>query len=151
MKIASQYLLPPLLAFTLLGCDDSNNNNVSAEQKALNQAEKLWSEAAVDSYTYIYSRLCFCPPEEDLVVTVTEGQVTSAFYTPSGTYLTELSLFDLNTIEDFFALVQQAIDEPVASLEVVYNPDLGYPVTIAIDYDLSIADDEITHRIRDLQ
>ena len=54
------------------------------------------------------------------------------------------------TVEEAFALVGQAILESSA-LEVEYDPSLGYPTRIDIDWDVDVADEEVTWTLSDLR
>jgi hypothetical protein len=49
---------------------------------------------------------------------------------------------ELLTIDSAFTLIQEAIDQEAASITVEYNETLGYPMSISIDYNAMIADEE---------
>ena len=120
------------------------------DQDALNRNQTLWKNAHLSSYSYTYKRMCFCPPEEDMVVKVQYGDVASASYSPSNTPVLPDRLDDLMTVEDFFQVIQEAITNKVARLDVTYNATLGYPERIFIDIDERMADEEITHLVSNL-
>ena len=46
------------------------------------------------------------------------------------------------TVDDLFAMLQDAIDGGAVSITVEYERQLGYPTTAFIDYDALIADEE---------
>jgi hypothetical protein len=95
MKTGSCVLLMPIRIPVLVlgGCDRWKEPGTWARyQVELMRNEACWHGAGIVSYRYVYSRSCFCPSEEDIVVTVVNGQVSRAFYTPSGTYLDEAAL-----------------------------------------------------------
>lgn len=142
--------LVALLGMFLLGCDkdDSKRNE---RQVALDNNTALWNDSGITSYQYTYRRLCFCLPQEDIVVVVVSAAVTEAYYTPSGTVLANEDLESLFTIEELFDLIQEAIDSKVARLDVVYNKDYGYPEDIYIDWDEHMADEEIRYVVLDFQ
>ena len=48
-----------------------------------------------------------------------------------------------DTIEDLFAVIQRAIDTRADSISVDYDPVLGYPSRITIDYIRLAVDDEL--------
>lgn len=50
---------------------------------------------------------------------------------------------NLHTVDQAFAMIQQAIDDKVASLTVEYDIATGYPTSISIDRDIMIADEEM--------
>jgi hypothetical protein len=88
---------------------------------------------------------------EEVVITVTNGQVTQAFRTLNGTFLSAQERATLPTIEVLFDKVQQAINDRVYALTVVYNAQTGYPESIAIDNIKNLIDDEITYLASNLQ
>jgi hypothetical protein len=150
---ARSFLIAIMAAACVSACDESNElgPELSAEQRALNDNMALWQRANIASYQYTYRRQCFCAIEEDIVVVVVNGQVSQAFRTPSGIYLTAQELPSVFPIEGLFSKVQEAIDRRVFSLRVVYNASYSYPELIAIDGIQNLADDEITYTARDLQ
>ena len=140
------------LVLCMVGCrhvDDTPEQNT--QQLELNKNRTLWSEAAISNYQYTYRRSCFCPPQDDVVVLVTAGMVSEAFYTPSGTYLADDELTYIYTIEELFDTIQEAINTRVAYLQTTYNSELGYPEDIFIDRSSQIADEEMGYHILDFQ
>ncbi len=120
------------------------------DQVNLNKNMELWRHSNFSSYAYTYKRLCFCPSEEDILVTVTDGQVTAASYSPSGITLSPERVNQLMTVEGFFQVIQKAISAQVARLEVNYNVTSGYPETIYIDIDEQMADEAMTYIVSEL-
>ena len=119
-------------------------------QDALNRNQALWKNAHLSSYSYTYKRLCFCPEEEDILVKVQYGDVKAASYSPSNSPVLPDRLDGLMTVEEFFQVIQDAISNKVARLDVTYNSKLGYPERIFIDVDKLMADEEMTHLISNL-
>ncbi len=132
-------------------CGDTNPRPPTTDQSELDDNIDFWADTGSGSYQFTYSESCFCPPEEAIVTTVVLDEITEAFYTPSGVYLSEDDLDGLDTINSLFSLIQAAITDDVAILEVTYNRFRGYPERIFIDVDENIADDEITRLVTDLQ
>ncbi|MFV1977387.1 MAG: DUF6174 domain-containing protein [Candidatus Scalindua sp.] len=133
------------------GCNHSENESTNKVQAILDSNIMLWKDSGILSYRYEYRKLCFCPPQENVVVIIEEGLVSEAFYTPSGVFLTEAELERLFTMEGLFEVIQNAITSNVASLNVTYNVDYGYPERISIDVDEAIADEEVTHLVTEFQ
>ncbi|CAK8722813.1 MAG: hypothetical protein D3920_15070 [Candidatus Electrothrix sp. AW2] len=106
---------------------------VNPVQAELNKNMALWEHVKPSDYTYTYKRNCFCPPEEEIIITITNGQVTAAFYSPSGTALPPENFDNLMTIEKLFQVIQKAITQEYDRLEVTYNATLGYPENIVTD------------------
>ena len=142
-----------ILAVTLLaGCDTATQDTtVGSEQSNLDQSISLWDASKISTYQYTYKRACNCMPEQDIVVAVASGDISEAFYTPAGSYLNDDELDSLYTVENMFELIQEAIDLNVAVLEVAYNRETGYPEQIYIDINKNLADEEITHFVKDFQ
>jgi len=142
-----------LVSAFLSACNEStgSNSNLSGEQRILNDNLALWQRSGISSYQYTSSKSCFCAPDEPIVVIVVSGQVSEAFRTPSGIYLSAQELASVATIEGMFSKAQVAINQRVARLTVVYNASLGYPESISIDGNQAIADDEITYNVRNFQ
>lgn len=131
--------------------DVDSPDELSPEQQSLNHNRQRWSQSNVSSYQFVDKRFCYCLPEQDIVVTILNGQVDNAFFTPSGSYLTENRIDQLLTVDDYFDLIQEAIDSQVASLEVTYDAMLGYPLSIYIDRDERLADEEVRYTLSELQ
>lgn len=149
MKIIQLVILAAIVS--LLGCAHSVQppSTGNPDQDALNRNRALWKNAHLSNYTYTYKRMCFCPPEEDIAVTVQYGDVTAAYYPGNSPVLPE-RLDGLRTVEELFQVIQGAITKQVAQLDVTYNSELGYPESIFIDIDEQMADEEITHFVSNL-
>ncbi|CAK8723146.1 Lipoprotein [Candidatus Electrothrix laxa] len=150
MKIIQLVVLAAIVS--IFGCTHpmSPPSTGNPDQDALNSHRTLWKNANLSNYTYTYKRMCFCPPEEDITVTVQYGNVNAASYYPSNNPVLPERLDDLSTVEELFQLIQKAITSEVAQLDVTYNADLGYPEHIFIDVDKQMADEEMTHLVSNL-
>ena len=42
-------------------------------------------------------------------------------------------------------------EEAAAQVELEFDPELGYPTSVGIDYDTMMADEEIAYRVSDLR
>ncbi len=135
--------------FSIVGCNSSDSTD--PRQSALDANQTKWANANVDSYSITVSRICFCPVQEAIVKTVTNGTVTNAFYTPSGTVLDPAGYARSFTIEDYFGSIQTGIDEDYEVLDVEYDPTYGFPKKIVVDHGPEVVDEEYTLYIRDFQ
>ncbi len=140
-----------VLSFVLLfsGCNSSNNE--SELQAELNTAKAMWNQQDINDYQITTQRSCLCIVKGDVVNIVEQGQMSSAFYAGNGRNLTTEELAEQKTIDEFFAVIQQAIDVEASSLVVSYHATFGYPTQISIDYDQLVADDEIYYQLFDLK
>ena len=156
-KMKAYWLHCALLISVILLLASCNDNDGSADpllgpqQQELNVSRSRWNSQSIDNYQFTVRRSCFCVLREDIVVMVLNDQVDSAFYTPSGVFLNANELTQVFTMEGYFDIIQQAIDNQVDDLEVNYHMTLGYPTSIAIDNRLNVADDEIAYLIMDFQ
>lgn len=134
------------LAQAITPTDDNDPNQI-----ALDQNRALWTLSGIKNYQYTFGRLCYCLPEEDIVVTMKAGRIASAVYAPTGASVSAQRQEGLDTIEGLFDLIQESIDQQVYSLSVTYDAVYGYPTYIDIDYHAELADEEITYFISALR
>lgn len=129
----------------------------SAEYDRYAEALAKWTEAEITSYDFTFSRGCFCPVEfvGPYEATVTDRVVTSATY--NGVDLLEIDLLQaasygdrVLTVDEVFAEIARAILE-ADSRAIEYHPELGYPVSASIDWELQMADEEVYYTLSDLQ
>ena len=124
-------------------------------QTQLNQAKLKWKKQQPIHYSYNLQRTCFCPAEYNhpINIRVFKGKVQQAtVMTPpnaptNGRRAAEQPLSadrkaEAMPIEGLFKIIQDAIKQKASSLKVTYDPRYGYPLTIAIDYNSMIADEE---------
>lgn len=150
------FLVVMMAIVALSACEEpeeaeETRSDLVAEQRALNDRIALWQQAKLSSYQYIYRKQCFCPPEEGIVVVVVDSQVSQAFRTPSGIFLSTQERVNVFTIDQLFEKVQDAINRRVYSLNVSYNSTYHYPELIVIDGNQNLADDEIGYSVSHFQ
>ena len=116
----------------------------------------LWEAARIASYEYRYEKVCDCHPETpaETIVTVEDGLVVGVRYDRDD-YLSEIPVAEdsyrwFRTIDDLFTLVERAAHSAV-TLRVAYEPELGYPTYIYIDYDHAMIGEEIEMRVVSLR
>ena len=118
----------------------------------LDAARARWKSAAIANYEYGYNKYCDChresPPET--VVTVRSGSVTGVRHRPVGSTV-EVPAADKNfqyywTVDGLFALIASALDRGV-QVRAAYDPALGFPREIFIDYDANLIGDELDLRL----
>ena len=144
-------------AVFLTGCNENNENQrvpvvtEKTAQQELDANQTKWANANLSSYTYAYEVLCFCAPEGNIVVNVRNGEVVSAFFSPSGVLLSPERLTQERTMDEFFGFIQTGLDEPYAKMDVVYNEQFGFPESLDVDLSTGLADDEAFYNIGSLQ
>jgi hypothetical protein len=85
-----------------------------------------------------------------VVVTVRNGAIESRHYTRDGAIVPAEYAELFPSVEGLFDIIETARREGAAQLDVSYDPTLGYPVRIAIDWHATHVDDEVTYRGSDL-
>lgn len=126
------------------------------EGAELESARGLWQDAQSGNYRYSFQKYCDCyrgePPTT--VVTVGDGQIRDVFHLHSDSdrqVPAREGSFDLYwTVEDLFAKLETAYSRN-ATVRVEYHPNLGYPVSLYIDYDPAFAGDETDLRLREFE
>lgn len=91
----------------------------------------LWRLRDYDRYQYILRRRCFALPEPDLRVRVESGKVVAVFQLPEGRQLSPPPA-DALSMEDYFEHIGRALRTDSDSVRVEYDPESGYPLSIAI-------------------
>ncbi|MDM9382853.1 DUF6174 domain-containing protein [Chlorogloeopsis sp. ULAP01] len=116
--------------------------NLNFDQLIINR--RLWNQQNIYSYRYTLSRSCFCIPEArgPVVIEVRNGIATSITSVDTGMPVNREYFQKYDTIPQLFVLIRDAIARGASNLSVQYDPILGYPTQINIDYDSQIADEE---------
>lgn len=146
-----------IIIFSLYFSACNGNNKIlevieeNAKLQQLEQNQQLWDNQNINSYQITSQTICFCPSPNEMVITVEEENISEAFYTISGEYLTAQELEYVLTINQHFEIIRDAINQEAFSLDVTYEPTFGYPTEISIDYIEMTVDDEITYLLSSLQ
>ena len=130
--------------------DSAKNNNLDSRRLQFNR--RLWNNQNISNYRYTFSNSCFCIPDArgPVIIEVRNGE-TSITSVETGEAVDPQYFQQYNTIPKLFNVIQDAIKDDAFSLNVRYDPRLGYPTQINIDYDSQIADEEIYLTIENLE
>jgi hypothetical protein len=129
---------------------------LAAQTSDVGAARARWADASAASYEYGYHKFCEChgdtPPET--LVSVTDGNVVNVRHKPAGSDI-EVPAAERNfqyywTIDGLFDLIQSAIARD-ATVRVRFDPTLGYPTSVFIDYSENLIGDEVDVRITQLR
>lgn len=114
---------------------------------------RLWRRQRIPNYRYEFTRSCYCFPKatELVIIEVRNGVTTSITSKETGKPVDAQLFQKYNTIPKLFNIIRNALIRKAANLTVQYDPIIGYPTQINIDYDRRIADDEIFFTIKNLQ
>jgi len=125
-------------------------NQASREVRA---QQRLWNQQRLRNYRYTLEVSCFCVPEmrQPVVIEIQDGVPVSYTYEATG-QPAEASYFErYSTVPKLFNLARAALYRTPNSMTMQFDPELGYPTQINIDYSAVMADEEIYLKIRDLQ
>jgi hypothetical protein len=134
-----------LLALAFGACSDATSPSVAGvrRQAALNRAR--WNAQHLDSYSYEYSRYCFCVFEVVGVrIEVRDGEVVGAWEANDAPVQHPLSMYP--TVNDLFDFIDEAARSNPDFIDAKYDAERHYPTAITVDYNYSYADDEIGHQ-----
>jgi hypothetical protein len=117
-----------------------------SRQTELDTNLALWESHRAVDYDYFYQRSCFCMEvmRTKYEVQVRNDTVDGAFSAEDGTPAKPDMLGNwLPTIEGIFDQIQSAIDQSAYSMKIQYNDTFGYPMSVSIDYNPMMADEEL--------
>ena len=131
--------------FALLGAFIAACSNSTGPGWELQAARVRWHQQAPAAYVYTLFRSCECADEMTgpVLVTVRDGEVISRIYTRTGQAVAPGLVVAFPSVEGLFAIIDDAHARHAAQVDVQYDPALGFPATIFIDYVRVMADDEI--------
>lgn len=137
------------LALALLGaggCTDPSGPG-RGDALALARARARWRDHQLTAYSYDFRRSCYCLETTTAPVrlVVVGGDVTevAALEAPEGWQVQpSLDPKYYPTVDELFAVVEEAIRARVAHLEVEYDETFGYPRRVEIDRGADYVDDE---------
>jgi hypothetical protein len=111
----------------------------------------IWDSSRPSDYSFVVQRTCFCAFVDPLHVTVEGDRVTAL--TSDGKPIRpgnpELAAIPL-TVDGLFDYAEQA-EQRAAHSRIGYDPALGYPTHMEIDWDATSVDDDVTIEVRDFR
>lgn len=125
----------------------------SKPRQQLRINRRLWNQQNISNYRYTLSNSCFCITEArgPVVIEVRKGRTTSITNADTGQPVNPELFQKYDTVPKLFNLIGDAITRRASSLTVEYDPTLGYPTQINIDYSSQIADEELFLTIGNLE
>jgi hypothetical protein len=130
-----------LIAFAVAGCAFFPQPSARTLADDLKDAEARWAEKGPDSYQLTMRDYCLCPFQEPVRATVKDGRVVS-ITTLDGAPAdpSDVSFYPL-LVESAFKVVEDNLG--AHSINVAFDPDLGFPAQVSVDPDAQTNDDEI--------
>jgi len=109
----------------------------------LEDARERWRNAGVSSYAYTLTRGCFCPPQRTgpVRISVSAGQVVERVYSDGTAVDPNQDLWP--TMDGLFDHAERALRD-AHEVTIRYDPQLGYPSEISVDWIRDAIDDEET-------
>jgi Family of unknown function (DUF6174) len=108
------------------------------------RAKATWEAHRPEHYEFTVGVYCFCPTVGGVTFRVANGVSQVMTETPER----ELATYqDFHTIDEIFEFLGESISTKPYKMDVVYNPELGYPVSVGIDRRRRIVDDELGVRV----
>ena len=141
-------ILFTLTIFLFTACNEQSKTIVDYPTKAykdIDENKKLWKNTTPKSYSYVVQKSSSGLLEENIQVSVKDGQIVESKYIPSDTPLSDTN--KVKKIDDYFALIQDALDKNAHKVTVTYDKTYGFPSSIAIDNNQQIADEEIYYTL----
>jgi hypothetical protein len=143
-----------LLALCLLGALGTacGSDPASPEQSELESALETWDSLHPAQYTFTWQRSCECTSDttRPIQITVTGNAITNAVYVDTQLAVSADVRSNLLTIEGVFDEIQQAIADGAYAVTVTYDQTSGAPLTVGVDYDEHLADEELALLISDV-
>lgn len=135
----------------ITGFDDDPRVLAGALLTDLEAARARWNAAQSGTYSFTYTRDCFCPEEYrgPFEFDIVDGVRTQVRF--KGEPYFDRALEEFETIDDIFDEVERAIEQGAASVNVEFDPDLGYPRSVWIDWELQMADEEMGYTVSDVR
>lgn len=111
---------------------------------ALAEARARWEARGPADYAMTQSRSCFCPRDVTgpFEVAVRDGAITSVTFDGAS-----VPTDRAQSVDALFDLIADAYARDAAEVRVRYDPALGYPTEIWIDYDRQMADEETGYTV----
>ena len=149
----SRWLVFPLVrvvvlaSLILLGC---GSDPLGPERNDLVSARSRWAAVGVQSYVFEFWQHCMVCGASSVVIEVVNGLVSSVSPPDPGDLFAG-PVTEPPTIEDLFETIQRVIDQGADSFDAEYDPVLGYPSRVSIDYEERAIDDEVSLGVSSLQ
>lgn len=124
------------------GCASQSTDPVVVD---LASARAAWAQQGPADYRIDVRRLCFCGYDvtRAVRVTVRNSVIVERTYADDGSLVSANPEF-FPDVPGLFAVIEDAIARDAHRIDVAYDPDLGFPRTIAIDYIEQAVDEELT-------
>lgn len=123
--------------------EKATSNDIAAE---IQTNKEKWLSHGVTGYQIEMQKICFCAPDAVrlMIFEIVNNEIKTVRYADTGDDVDPSHYNQYNTVEGLFLLVEQALEKNPADLSIAYDKEYGYIKELAIDYQVNIADDEVT-------
>jgi hypothetical protein len=124
-----------VVTLAVFGSSCASSPQTSPEVKALTTARNQFKGTPRASYTFTWQMACFCSPtvSQPIRITVADGAIASAVYVDTQQPVDASIRGLLKTIDEVFALIQQAIDADYDEVSVSYDSQVGFPSRVSLN------------------
>lgn len=128
-------------ALTGCGIVDSEGEHWRSDYEA---ARARWERDGFTDYHYVVRQLCFCGyGGQEIAVEVRDGEVVSGTVVATGQALDPSLLeYTAPSVDGLFDRILQILDNDPHEFRASYDPELGYPVSVASDPIENAVDEE---------
>ncbi len=120
------------------GCSDLSTDPDRDPRTQLEQARERWEDAGLDTYEYRleFECRCFAQSQEPIWIVVKAGELHRArtVFGNDPIPINQANVF--LAVEGLFGIVEEAIIRQANRIDVSYDPLLGYPRWINIEYSM---------------
>lgn len=136
-----------MLVALLAACSSSTGPSSLVD---LERARSRWEGRSFADYTFETRRDCFCTPEltGPVRITVVNDSIASVIDISTDSVIPYPAAGNWYTVDDLFVVIDSAIQhQATSSIDVTYDPDLGYPTTLEINPRPDLADAGVRYTI----
>lgn len=138
------------LALSLAGCA---GGPLGPEEDRLEANRQLWRSQGIDSYRLTVRKICFCPPSATgpFEVRVVDGRIAAVVVAETGEPAPDATfLGEELTVEGLFRALAGALEDDPDGFSAEYDETLGHPRSASIDFEESVADEEMGFEVSGL-
>lgn len=149
MRPGVRCLAPLVLALAATSCDDEDGGLPGD----LVEARARWEARGPADYDLVLERVCFCGSEGrgPVRVEVRGGEVVSRRYVETGEPVAQPFEALFRDVDTLFEFLADAFRDGAHTVEVEFDPELGFPTRSFVDFRAEVADEEEGHRVIGLE
>lgn len=141
-----------LFILPLISCSMFTNEN-----DGLEAAKEKWEAQRPEGYEFRYGLSCFCPPitpalivvQSDSIYQILDVETRDSLMIQVGenafAYAGDVYANSYKTVDELFEVIKEARDAD--KLDVKFDSESGFPLSINIDYEKNTSDDEVLYMV----